>query len=175
MSLKDFLHGPNNYLCAVLHLCICFLVYLCNFLCKDFFKEIAAWSWKCIISLRFCKLAFWEVKTRLARCPAVHHVLSGATGSIEPVSTQLSFLASGGGGGVENLISGHFYSSDKGSPFLKCSPFDSPPSIKRAPLDTFSYPNFSLLMVAITSELKILGHGPYTRTTFQKGASLSKL
>ena len=111
MSLKDFLHGPNNYLCAVLHLCICFLVYLCNFLCKDFFKEIAAWSWQCIISLRFCKLAFWEVKTRLARCPAVHHVLSGATGSIEPVSTQLSFLASGGGGGVENLISGHFHSS----------------------------------------------------------------
>ena len=50
------------------------------------------------------------VKTRLARCPAVYHVLSGATGSIEPVSTQLSFLASGGGRGVENLISGHFHS-----------------------------------------------------------------
>ena len=103
-------------------LCTRFLVYLRNCLCKDFYKETAAWSWQCIISDRFCKLAVWEVKTRLARCPAVHHVLSGATGSIEPVSTQLSFLASGGGGGVENLISGISTAPDKGSSFLKCSP-----------------------------------------------------
>ena len=109
--LEIFLPGPGNYLCVVLHLCTRFLVYLRNCLCKDFYKETAAWSWQCIISDRFCKLAVWEVKTRLARCPAVYHVLSGATGSIEPVSTQLSFLASCGGGGVENLISGHFYSS----------------------------------------------------------------
>ena len=91
--------------------CICVLAFLC--ICVIVFakisREIAAWSWQCIISDRFCKLADWEVKTRLAGCPAVYHVLSGATGSIEPVSTQLSFLASGGG--VENLISGHFYSS----------------------------------------------------------------
>ena len=46
-------------------------------------------------------------KTRLVRWPAVYHVLSGATGSIEPVSTQLYFLHPVGGA-PENLISGHF-------------------------------------------------------------------
>ena len=40
----------------------------------------------------FCNKHGVRAKTHLVRWPSVYHVLSGATGSIEPVSTQLSFL-----------------------------------------------------------------------------------
>ena len=158
ISLKRFLFGLGNYLCVVLHWCICFLVYLRNclwFLQRDRCSVLAMHYFRPFLQAGSLggKNAFSPMPGGLSCFVGRDRIDWTRFNSI--IFSCISWRERGGKfdfRAFPQLLkrAAHFWNAVRVYGRCPYSFWLPPyPSAKRAPLGTFLDPNFSLLMDAI--------------------------